>query len=788
MRYLYAILSLLITIGLVYLLNTPMGGVPAFGKLLDPVNGFWANAEPVDKDFNTQLNFPDLDPSSEVWFDDRLVPHINAANDHDLYFLQGYVHAYFRLWQMDMQTRAAAGRVSEVVGEKTVAYDREQRRKGMVYGAERSLKMMEEDSRTRGALDAYSEGVNAHINSLNSRTYPLEYKLMGFKPEQWSNINTALLLMYMADDLTGGVEDIQYSKLLEVLSKEEVDFYFPDRNIGSTPVIPTGTKHDWQAEYIAVEYPGDRGKKFPEYRPPLRKDDNSGKGSNNWVLSSKKTKNGYPILCDDPHLNLNLPSIWYEVQLNAPSVNVYGVSLPGAPGVVIGYNEHISWGFTNNYRDVKDYYTIDVVDDNSYRFNGNEVAFDKRVEVIKVKGMEDVIDTVKYTLHGPVIYDEHFRKEGVKETLAMKWMAHKPSNELLSLYLLNRAADYPDYVKAISYFTCPAQNFVFADTKGNIAIWGQGQFIDKWKGQGKYIMDGSDSSTLWGHEIPIKENPRSLNPDQGYLASANQTVTDSTYPYWYNGDFGEYRAWRINKILDTLNEATVEDMFAMQSDVYDMLAEGVLPIMLKNIKEEGEYISLLKGWNYRYDIDDKAPTVFRVWWHYFYNVLWQQTKFGKLRGAMYPLPERTMQLLQVGDSCLGDVAGALQASYLLATDSLNKLKETTGFEWYKVKNTTVRHLARIPAFSYSGLKTGGWGTTINAMKGNHGPSWRMVVEMKDKPVGYGIYPGGQSGNPGSKYYGAYIDKWVNGKYNELVFVTDSKTDAIKYVWKTKGAE
>ncbi|MCB0696426.1 MAG: penicillin acylase family protein, partial [Chitinophagaceae bacterium] len=528
MRILRAIWPLILSVTIIYWLNKPIGANPAIGKLLDPVSGFWANAEPADKDFTADLTFHSLKGDASVWYDDRLVPHITATNDYDLYFVQGYIHAYFRLWQMDLQTRAAGGRVSELLGPKALKYDREQRRKGMVYGAEQSLKAMEADPRSKIALDGYRDGINEYIASLRPADYPVEYKLMGFKPEPWENLRTTLLLMYMADDLAGDVHDIGLTYYLQnILSKEQVAFFFPEKISGSTPVIPAGTKFDPVSMQQAAVPEGDKWAKV-DFKKTPEDNSESGKGSNNWALSGSRTRSGKPILCNDPHLALNLPSLWFQVQLTAPGINVYGVSLPGAPGVVIGYNDNIAWGFTNNYRDVKDFYTIDVVDNDHYRFNGENRTFDKRIETIKIKGGSEFIDTVRYTLHGPLIYDEHFKEpNGIQQPLALKWMALEESNEMLSLYLLNRAKDYDGYAEGISYFSCPAQNFIFADTKGDIAIWGQGQFVNKWKEQGKYIMQGCDSTTLWGSPIPVSENPHVKNPQQGFLSSANQNVTDT---------------------------------------------------------------------------------------------------------------------------------------------------------------------------------------------------------------------------------------------------------------------
>lgn len=787
MRILRAILPLTLTAIIVYWLNRPIGSNPAIGMLLDPVNGFRANAEPVDKDFNTTLSFNGLKSNVEVWFDERMVPHITAANDYDLYFTQGYIHAYFRLWQMDLQTRAAGGRISELLGEKALKFDREQRRKGMVYGAENSLRAMEADPRTKTALDGYRDGINSYIASLAEKDYPLEYKLMSFAPEKWENIKTALLLMYMADDLTGKVQDIPLTYYLShLLTAEELDSFFPDKIEGSTPVIPGGTVFGKPSLTRPQVPAGETWVNLPVIDTQQKE---TGKGSNNWVLSGQRTKSGNPILCNDPHLSLNLPALWFEMQLTAPGVNVYGATLPGAPGVVIGFNDNISWGFTNNYRDVKDYYAIDVIDKGHYRFNGVPKAFAKRVEVIRVKGKPDVNDTVNYTVHGPVIYDNSFAgPAGLSVPLAMKWMAHMESNELLSLYLLNRADNYSAYTEAISYFLCPAQNFIYADNSGSIALWGQGQYVNKWKGQGKYVMPGYDSTTLWGDLIPVNENPHAYNPMQGYLSSANQNVTDSSYPYWFNGDFSELRAWRINEVLDTMHGATVDDMFRLQNDEHSVLARKITPYMLSVIATNGvqdEYFNELKKWNHNYEAESKAATIFQVWWQMLYTDIWKQ-KLGAYPNALYPLPERTMQLMQNDKSKLGDVDRLVVSSYKKAVDSLDKLKQNGGPEWYKIKNTTITHLAKLKPMSVADVQNGGWGNTVNAMKGNHGPSWRMVVEMKDEPEGYGVYPGGQSGNPGSKYYATFIDKWAKGEYYRLSFVAKGKKpddSAVKYRWQ-----
>lgn len=808
-----AIIPIIITIALIWVLDHSLGSLPALGRLLDPVNGWAANAESVNKDYTQDIRIKGLQQPVTIWMEDRMVPHLHANNDHDLYFAQGYIHAYFRLWQMDMQTRAAGGRVSEVVGKKAFDFDRRQRRKGMVFAAENSLRVVEVEPRTKLVLDAYTEGVNQFIHSLNYRSFPLEYKLMGFVPEDWTNLKSALLMKYMADDLTGYTEDFPLTYLRDRLPKEDFDKLFPEKIPGYKPVIPEGTKFE-QPSLAIPSVPGIPDSLFVSFKDKSLADKSGGKhqmsdeseyqnegvGSNNWAVSGSHTASGAPILCNDPHLGLNLPSLWFEIQLQAPGVNTYGVSLPGAPGVVIGFNDSISWGFTNNYRDVKDFYMIDAVNNgnDAYWFNGRQKPFNKRVEVIKIKGEPDFKDTVLYTLHGPVMYDEHFAdpaKTGRK--IAMTWMAHRATNELLALYQMNRAHSYSEFTESIMHFICPAQNMIYADRAGNIAIWGQGQFINKWKDQGKYVMEGKDSLTLWGQDIPMRENPHVINPPQGYIASANQTVTDDTYPYWYNGHFLEFRSWEINSNLqkmDSLKEAANKiNMGIIQNDVHSYLAQQIADPLLHFV-----YNAPASHWNKMLSAADSDATDFQVWWSVLYADIWKDD-FANVPESLWPTPEITMQLIRQDSTAkwyddrttpqkesLRDI---VQRSFKEAKDSLDKLQKTTGLEWYKVKNTTIAHLTKLPAFSYDRLKVGGWGNTINAVKKDHGPSWRMIVEMgKDSISALGVYPGGQSGNPGSKFYGDFIPNWVEGKYYSLLFLPNKQrqqTDKIKYTWTMK---
>lgn len=788
MHPLKTIVAILLCIGWIMVMNTPIGGNPAMGKLLDPVKGFWANA--VNEKDQQRLFIIPQQKQIKILLDERLVPHIQAADDSELYYAQGYLHAWYRLWQMDMQTRAAAGRLSEVAGEKALDYDINQRRKGMIWAAENSLKAMEAVPETKTMLDAYTRGVNDFIGALDYKDLPLEYKLMGFKPERWTNLKCALLLKYMADDLTGASDDIAMSYLRTQFSQDEIDYLFPDKIEGGIAVIPAGTAFQPPSQRVPAVPSGKIFADFDSVAPAKAiaaytesREQQRGKGSNNWVLNGSRTNDGAAILCNDPHLGLNLPSIWYEVQLSSKDINCYGVSIPGAPGVVIGFNDSISWGFTNNYRDVKDYYEIYSEDDRLYTFDGKQVPFNQRIEKIFIKDQkEPVYDTVRFTIHGPVVYDEQHPdplRSGKK--LAMTWMAHRPTNELLSLYKLNRAGNYRSFVDAIQYFECPAQNFIYADRQNNIAIWGQGRFINKWKDQGKYVMRGDISATLWGNAIPMNENPHAFNPTQNYLASANQHITDNTYPYWYNGDFSEFRSRDIHHFLNDSNLVTMESMQALQNNNFTIVGQDLNALFTHYasaiMPEKNKQI--IANWNNNLDAQSKAATMFQLFNHFVYKSIWFD-EFGD-SALIYPSPEITVQLLtrdtnsrffdNIKTPQRETLTDIVKSSVQQTLDSFDVLEASGKSEWYKVKNTSVNHLAKIKAFSLGELPTGGWGTAINAMKGNHGPSWRMVVKMgKDNITANVVYPGGQSGNPASKYYSNFIDNWVSGKYYTAQFI------------------
>jgi penicillin amidase len=810
MRILPFIISTIITAGLVVALNKKWGSVPPMGKFLSPQHGFWQNAEATDHDFSADLKFPDLKGKAEVYFDERLVPHIFAENEEDLYFVQGYIHAKFRLFQMDLQTRAAEGRASEIAGAKAIKYDKEQRRLGMRFAAENALKEMQKDPASWAIFSAYTKGVNAYIHSLKESEVPLEYKLLDFKPEEWTNLRTSLLLKMMAKLLSSGTEDdLAATNAKTIFTQQEFNLIYPQSPDSLMPIIPKGTLFD--APSIVPVRPSSAdslyfGNKQTVAATEISKP-NKNNGSNNWVVAGSKTQSGWPILSSDPHLELSLPSIWFEQQLTTPAGNVYGVSLPGSPFIIIGFNDSIAWGVTNAERDVKDYYSIKFKDNTKeeYWYNGKWEPTKIRLEEIKVKGGPSVYDTVAYTIYGPVMFDESFSNSYTnKQNLAIRWIAHDPSNEGITFYKLNHAKNYDDYTEAIKTFDCPGQNFVFASKMGDIAIWQQGKFPARWAGQGLYIMPGDNPDYSWQGFIPQAENPHAKNPERGFLESANQRPVDSTYPYFIPGSYITPRGVAIEHFLSSMTSITPDDMKKLQSNYFNMLAEDARPILLNYVKENElnteakRYLEIVKNWDLEADPASKGQTIYQCWWDSLESAIWRDDINRSSPASSWPEEQTTMELLKRDSTSLAyvDNSNTPQIETLsdIVTAALNNasggldVKEKEGkLEWANFKNPTIYHLLKeaLLPFARTGLNMGGNGNIINAVTHSHGPSWRMIVHLSEVTEAYGVYPAGQSGNPGSKFYDNFIDTWAAGKYYTLWVMKKSDDIDEKVKWTMK---
>lgn len=799
-KNLIGLLIIAVSFILIFLLGRPLGSTPALGFFLSPSHGFWRS---IDADPKTNYEITLQGPKDEVSIiiDERGVPHIFANTEEDLYYAQGYIVAKDRLWQMDFVSYYASGRLTEIVGEKALEIDQYNRRIGLVEAAKKSEKEVLKNEKTKVAALNFQDGVNAYIDQLKTKDYPIEYKLMGYQPEHWNTFKSALLLKYMANDLTGSDSDIEFSNALQLFGKEIFDQLYPEFPAPIDPIIPLDTKFGFTG--IAPQPNIIRDSSLALFLNPFKKlEPEKGLGSNNWAVGSTKTASGLPILCNDPHLALRLPSIWYEMQLVGPGVNVYGVTIPGSPGIIIGYNESMAWGVTNGSMDVRDWYVVENKkgDSTQYLVNNEYKKYDLIEETYKIKGGKDYKETIKWTVVGPVVYDASFAKQADKKGLAMSWLALRGSNELLTFYLLNRSKNHADYLAALDHYWCPAQNFVYADALGNVAIKEQGRFWIRAKEQGKFVQSLATANleAIDHHFIPNNQNPYVLNPTRGFVSSANQVPVGPDYPYYIHGGYENYRNRRINEVLAAKDSVTSDDMKKLQNDTKSLLASETLPFMLSQIKAPDggkglEMYKALKSWDFFTDYKLTAPSYFYKWWEYLEQLAWDEFKRDDIS---LTLPENynTSTLLQTKPNFpLFDIvktknkietaADIIQIAFDSTEHYFEDHANEQEFRIYK--NTALRHLAMLDPFSRMHMPVGGYINIVNATSSRWGASWRMIVDFKGgKPSGQGVYPGGQSGNPGSAFYASFADNWADGKYYQHQFFKE-KGEALKILNKAK---
>ena len=460
---------------------------------------------------------------------------------------------------------------------------------------------------------------------------------------------------------------------------------------------------------------------------------------------------------------------------------------------ISGFNDSIAWGVTNAQRDLVDFYKIQFKDNSKkeYLSDGKWLTSKKVVEKHTVKGNDDFYDTVIYMHHGPVMYDETFHGEDEKNHFAFRWISHDPSEEVMTFYKLNRGKNYSDYSQALDHYGSPAQNFVFASSSGDIAMRVQGKYPIRRKGEGKYILDGTKTSTEWQAFIPNDQNVMDKNPSRGFVSSANQYPSDPTYPYYINGSsFEAYRNRRINKVLSGLNQITPTDLMNLQFDVYNLKAEESLPTWLSYLDTtklsttENDALQILKSWDLYNTIDSPGASYYEAWWDALYPMVWDEMKESKV-SLEFPTTYTTLKLIKEKPALnFFDIQGTreketakevVQKAFADGVASIEKWKVNKGKSprWADYKDTFIGHLMRLEAFSYH-VEHGGNHDIVNASSRTHGPSWRMVVSLeKSGTQAWGVYPGGQSGNPGSPFYNNMLDHWSKGKYYKFHFTSSS---------------
>jgi len=551
--------------------------------------------------------------------DNRWIPYIEASNEEDLYFAQGYVVASDRLWQMDLLRRLAKGETAEIFGKAALEQDKYWRRFGFAKVVEKSYEIL--DPNLKMALENFSRGINAYIQSLDEKSLPIEFRLLQYKPQEWKPTDTMLIGKILAEALsTTWKSDLLYANLKKSLPRDK----FADvvNIVTKYDVVLFGkdTENTQKSSNVANVKPNLEILKSAEKELAIRKESLQMIGlytedlaaSNNWVVSGKRALDGKPILANDPHLPPAAPGIWYLVHLSTPEMRVAGVTFPGVPGVVLGHNEFIAWGATNVGPDVQDLYLEEFNTEGKYRTpNGWEKPFIRREEIkyrpnpLSPKTEVQTFEFIE-TRNGVVILEDKNQK------YALKWTALDPKNqEFETFYYLNRAKNWEDFKQALKKYGGPTQNFVYADVEGNIGWYAAGKIPIRRVGYGQEPYLGYETDGDWIGFIPFDELPHLYNPSEGFIVTANQRIAGTSYKYQQiSREIAmPWRARRIYELLKANTKVTMNDFRDIQHDVFNIPLSNLARIIVQSSAASEDTLSVLRGWDGKMSWDSKAAVI-----------------------------------------------------------------------------------------------------------------------------------------------------------------------------------
>ena len=776
------------------------------------------------------LRVPGLKDEVTVYRDRWGVPTIVASNTHDLFFAQGYVHAQDRFWQMEFWRRIGHGRLSEIFGEAALEQDRFIRTLGWHRTA--SLEWDRLDTDTQAALQAYAEGVNAYL-ATHEGPLALEYTFLGLQgevpePEPWSPLDTLVWAKVMAWDLGGNRKDeLKRAALIQRLGRDRVqDLYppYPEEHPvilppsalegtggGATPHLPADLAlHPGALDAL----PWDAMTALDAIFGPA-----GWAGSNNWVLAPNRTTTGRPILANDPHLAIQMPSIWYTVNLQCQPVGpqcpyrVAGVSFPGSPGVVIGHNAHIAWGVTNAPVDVQDFYILKTNPENpdQYLLDGQWVDMDIVWEEIRVKGRDEpVMVRVRLTRFGPILNDIAGGTEEAWafgwQPLAFRWTALDPSKTVQAVLKLDRARNWDEFLDALRDWDVPSQNVVYADVEGNIGYKVPGRIpIRHPEHSGLVPVPGWESKYAWQEYIPYEELPQVFNPPEGFIATANQAIVrPDDYPYYLTHDWDRgYRAKRIHDLLTQKERFSPEDIQTIQVDDYLLPADALLP-HLEPLQPQDERLQqaleILRTWDRRASVDSVGATLFETFRMYLLQEIFADELGSDL--AQRYLNARSLPMLALArvledehspwyDNVYTPDRVETKEEVLLralekAVDHLTQAlgEDMTQWRWGRVHTATLAHqtlgksgvalLERV--FNRGPVPVPGSCMAVNNMCFGYKdpfavgviPSYRQVFDVgRWDQAAWVIHSTGQSGHPYHPHYVDQMPLWQQGEYIPL---------------------
>ncbi len=772
----FSLLWLLPAAALLALSGSRLGPLPAIGPLLDPWTGIWSVARNADPAGERVASIPSLALPVEGLVDRRGVPHLFSATDLDAWRALGWLHARDRLFQLDLQTRAAEGTLTEWVGRPALPLDREMRELGLAHRADSLWAALDTAATARRALEAYAEGVNAQIRTLGSRDLPYEYQLLGVRPRPWRPEYTLYLYQRMTYTLSWQDTDLEREAIAMVVGDAAAAALLPAESPLQQPIVPSQG-----VRALSFHLPPPQMTPGPHRAPTTVATaalNDLRPGSNNWAVAPRRAAGGHALLAGDPHLDLTLPSIWYEAHLvTADGMNIYGVTLPGEPAVLIGLTPGVAWSFTNSEGDFVDHYREEVDDPGRptrHLVDGEWHPVTSRVELFRDRaGRLLVTDTVYRTRRGPLMrYAGKWR--------SIRWTGLESKDPIGSFLRLQRARSAADFLAAHATLEGPAQNGVAADTGGHIVELTAGRFPRRPNNDGGVIFDGRSSRSDWTGDLPPMAGV--VDPARGTLYSANQQGVDPQVDRAYrgNGWAPPWRAMRIARLLGADSAVTLDAMRRWQTDPISERAlwwTGAIVTAATGVDSLASARVLLAGWSDGYQPESRAAPLFEAVMDALATLTWDELAADDGRRVAWPSATVLAALRDAPEDIWWDRRAtparegrddilrlALARGWAQVAAPARLGPDTAAWRWDRYRTARIPHLVFIPGLGDPELSVTGGNGTLSPLGagGSHGPSWRMVVEMAPRPVAFTTYPGGQSGNPASARYDDRVEQWRTG--------------------------
>lgn len=698
------------------------------------------------------------------------IPHIYGKDAKAVAFGMGFMHARDRYFQMEVITRAVQGRLGETVGSKVTESDIFWRE---LDAEAKAIEVLEELKKTEPAVYAqviaYHDGVNFYLQGEKSDHHSPEYRMLGQKPREWKPHYSLLLQWYMSYMLTYTDRDAEREQIVQNMSPELIDALYTNDTRDYPYIYPDTTFGTLDSADVKEPVAGELDVK---QQTQAERELKQSIGSNNWAVSAKKSAVGRAMLCNDTHLDISLPNPWYEAHAVCPEFNVYGFSIPCSPFIISGYNESIAWGITNGDWDLVDRFLLKInpKNENEYWYEGVWKKMEEKEYTITLHNEADTIVKTHHTVFGPVV-------RGEKQVYARKWYPAAKNSSVVAFHYLGRAKGWDDFIKALSHFSSPPQNFAYADKQGNVGMISAGSVPIRNTHSAGGLLDGTVAHKE--QFLPFASLPQHFNPDENYVYSANQKPARTGY--YINYDWhAPYRAQRIKNMLDEDRMMAIKDMHAIQGDRMDIGASEIYKLVKKyrNSSPDWKIFEPLENWNGMISASSREAVLNLAFSHFLKKNF--QTILKDELGVVELVPtHKLISYLHANDTIsIGKknipttefFATVLRsAKEQLEKDFGKDLSKATYAPW---ANFRISHLARIPGFGSIVTDAGGNVNSPNVNTGGvHGASMRTVIVMGDKPEAQTVLAGGQSGRPNSPNFRNQLETWKKVEYHAAQFAS-----------------